>query len=101
MAWRRSCPLTCALFLPQTSHPPIGTCGYTEDEAIEKFGKDTLKIYKTKFTAMYHGARSSAASRSFAASLPPFSFGRLSVFHRALQFPTPLPFILIHPHWQP
>lgn len=35
------------------SHPPIGTVGLTEDEAREQFG-DTVKIYQTRFTAMYH-----------------------------------------------
>lgn len=25
------------------SHPPIGTVGLTEDQAIEKFGKDAIK----------------------------------------------------------
>lgn len=37
------------------SHPTIGTCGYTMPEAEEKFGKDNLKVYESKFTAMYHG----------------------------------------------
>eukprot|EP00730_Choanoeca_flexa_P013323 TRINITY_DN5193_c0_g1_i2.p1 TRINITY_DN5193_c0_g1~~TRINITY_DN5193_c0_g1_i2.p1 ORF type:complete len:455 (+),score=154.14 TRINITY_DN5193_c0_g1_i2:116-1480(+) len=36
------------------SHPPIGTCGYTEDEAKEKFGADNIKTYNAKFTPMYH-----------------------------------------------
>ncbi|KFO38188.1 glutathione reductase, mitochondrial isoform X2 [Fukomys damarensis] len=36
------------------SHPPIGTVGLTEDEAIHKFGKDNVKIYSTAFTPMYH-----------------------------------------------
>ncbi|EDQ85166.1 uncharacterized protein MONBRDRAFT_38979 [Monosiga brevicollis MX1] len=36
------------------SHPPIGTCGFTEDEAREKFGSDNIKVYKATFTAMYH-----------------------------------------------
>ncbi len=35
------------------SHPPIGTVGLTEAEAREQFG-DTVKIYQTRFTAMYH-----------------------------------------------
>ena len=26
------------------SHPPIGTVGLTEPEAIEKYGKDNIKI---------------------------------------------------------
>ncbi|XP_028815580.1 glutathione reductase, mitochondrial [Denticeps clupeoides] len=36
------------------SHPPIGTVGYTEEEATKKWGKDNLKIYKTSFSPMYH-----------------------------------------------
>ncbi|HFQ13337.1 MAG TPA: glutathione-disulfide reductase [Gammaproteobacteria bacterium] len=35
------------------SHPPIGTIGLTEGEARDKYG-DTVKIYQTRFTAMYH-----------------------------------------------
>lgn len=36
------------------SHPPIGTVGMTEDEAIAKFG-DGVKVYETRFTPMLHG----------------------------------------------
>ncbi|KXN74018.1 glutathione reductase [Conidiobolus coronatus NRRL 28638] len=36
------------------SHPPSGSVGYSEDEAIEKFGKDQVKVYRSKFTAMYY-----------------------------------------------
>ncbi|KYQ90755.1 glutathione reductase [Tieghemostelium lacteum] len=36
------------------SHPPIGTVGMTEAEAIEKYGKDQVKSYNTKFTNMYY-----------------------------------------------
>jgi glutathione reductase (NADPH) len=34
-------------FIPTVvfSHPTVGTTGYTESEAIEKFGKDSLKVY--------------------------------------------------------
>jgi glutathione reductase (NADPH) len=35
------------------SHPPIGTVGLTEDEAIERFGSD-VKCYTTRFTNLYH-----------------------------------------------
>ena len=31
------------------SHPPIGTIGLTEPEAMERFGQDQLKIYQTRF----------------------------------------------------
>uniref|UniRef100_A0A8C6BGT6 Glutathione reductase, mitochondrial n=1 Tax=Monodon monoceros TaxID=40151 RepID=A0A8C6BGT6_MONMO len=36
------------------SHPPIGTVGLTEDEAIYKYGKENVKVYSTTFTPMYH-----------------------------------------------
>jgi glutathione reductase (NADPH) len=35
------------------SHPPIGTVGLTEAQAIEKHG-DSIKIYQTSFTAMFN-----------------------------------------------
>lgn len=35
------------------SHPPIGTVGLTEAQAIEKHG-DLIKVYQTSFTAMYN-----------------------------------------------
>lgn len=36
------------------SHPPIGTIGLTEEEAIATYGKENLKIYSAKFGNMYH-----------------------------------------------
>ncbi len=35
------------------SHPPMGTVGLTEDQAVEQFG-DTVKIYTSVFTPMFH-----------------------------------------------
>jgi glutathione reductase (NADPH) len=35
------------------SHPPIGSVGMTEAEARAQYG-DAIKIYRTKFTPMYH-----------------------------------------------
>lgn len=35
------------------SHPAIGSVGMTEEEAIEAFGKDDIKIYQSSFTSMY------------------------------------------------
>jgi len=35
------------------THPPIGTVGLTEDEARKQHG-DAVKIYQTRFTAMYN-----------------------------------------------
>ncbi|XP_030622066.1 glutathione reductase, mitochondrial [Chanos chanos] len=36
------------------SHPPIGTVGFTEDEAVKSWGKEKVKVYTTSFTPMYH-----------------------------------------------
>lgn len=36
------------------SHPEVGTTGLTEPEARERFGNDKVKIYRTRFTAMYY-----------------------------------------------
>lgn len=35
------------------SHPPIGTIGLTEPEAIAQYGEENIKVYKSGFTAMY------------------------------------------------
>ena len=37
------------------SHPPIGTVGLTEKQAIERYGEDNLKIYKSKFANLHYG----------------------------------------------
>ncbi|ODV90492.1 hypothetical protein CANCADRAFT_57000 [Tortispora caseinolytica NRRL Y-17796] len=36
------------------SHPEAGSVGLSEKAAIEKFGKDQVKVYKTKFNGMYY-----------------------------------------------
>ncbi|KAI0203179.1 putative glutathione protein [Astrocystis sublimbata] len=36
------------------SHPEVGSIGLSEPEAIEKYGKENLKVYTTNFTAMYY-----------------------------------------------
>ena len=36
------------------SHPPIGTIGFTESEAIAAYGAGEVKIYEAAFTPMYH-----------------------------------------------
>jgi len=36
------------------SHPPIGSIGLTEKEAVQQFGEENLTIYETKFSPMYH-----------------------------------------------
>ena len=35
------------------SHPPIGTVGLTEPQAIAQYGAENVKVYKSSFTAMY------------------------------------------------
>lgn len=35
------------------SHPPIGTVGLTEPKAIEIYGVENVKVYKSSFTPMY------------------------------------------------
>jgi len=37
------------------SHPPIGTIGLTEQEAIEKYGPANIKVYRSKFSNLYYG----------------------------------------------
>lgn len=36
------------------SHPTVGTIGLTEPQAIEKYGKDNLKIYNSTFVNLYY-----------------------------------------------
>ncbi|KAF2839240.1 glutathione reductase [Patellaria atrata CBS 101060] len=36
------------------SHPEVGTVGLTEPQAIEQYGKENIKVYTTKFTAMFY-----------------------------------------------
>jgi glutathione reductase (NADPH) len=36
------------------SHPPIGTVGLTEAEAVAACGANEVKVYQTSFTPMYH-----------------------------------------------
>jgi len=35
------------------SHPPIGTVGLSEAEAVAEYGKNNIKIYKNTFVDMY------------------------------------------------
>ncbi|KLV07351.1 glutathione reductase [Photobacterium aquae] len=35
------------------SHPPIGTIGLSEPDAIALYGEDNVKVYTSSFTAMY------------------------------------------------
>lgn len=36
------------------AHPEVGAIGLTEPQAIEKYGKENIKVYNTSFTAMYY-----------------------------------------------
>jgi glutathione reductase (NADPH) len=36
------------------SHPPIGTVGLTEPDAVQRFGAAAVKVYETRFTPMLH-----------------------------------------------
>lgn len=36
------------------SHPEAGSIGLTEKEAMDKYGEKNIKIYKSRFTAMYY-----------------------------------------------
>ena len=36
------------------SHPPIGTIGLSERDAVKQYGKDKVFKYQAKFTNMYH-----------------------------------------------
>jgi len=37
------------------SHPTIGTLGVSEKVAIEKYGEDNIKTYKSEFANLYYG----------------------------------------------
>jgi len=37
------------------SHPPIGTIGLTEPEAVAKHGIENVKIYRSRFANLYYG----------------------------------------------
>ena len=38
------------------SHPPIGTCGLTETDAVAKYGRENLKMYSSDFVNLYYGS---------------------------------------------
>src|SRR5690554_4945804 len=46
------------------SHPPIGTVGLTEQEAIEKYG-ESVKVYRSQFAAMYNAVTPHRALSTF------------------------------------
>jgi glutathione reductase (NADPH) len=37
------------------SHPPIGTIGLTETEAVAKYGEENVKVYRSVFSNLYYG----------------------------------------------
>src|SRR5262249_25368234 len=36
------------------SHPPFGSVGLSEAQAVERFGAAAIKVYEAHFTPMYH-----------------------------------------------
>ena len=36
------------------SQPPVGTCGLQYKDAIEKYGEDKVRVFKSEFTDMYY-----------------------------------------------
>lgn len=36
------------------SHPTIGTCGLTEEQAVKKYGAANLKVYRSTFVNLYY-----------------------------------------------
>jgi glutathione reductase (NADPH) len=46
------------------SHPTIGTVGLTEPQALEKYGKDNIKIYKSSFANLFYGIFDSDEKKS-------------------------------------
>ncbi|WP_258240981.1 MULTISPECIES: glutathione-disulfide reductase [Pseudidiomarina] len=47
------------------SHPPIGTVGLTEVEAVAKYGEGNVKVYRSKFAAMYNAVTPHRALSTF------------------------------------
>jgi glutathione reductase (NADPH) len=36
------------------AHPEVGSIGLSEPQAVEQYGKENIKVYKTDFSAMYY-----------------------------------------------
>ena len=37
------------------SHPPIGSIGLSEDEAIKKYGEENIKVYRSRSVNTFFG----------------------------------------------
>ena len=46
------------------THPPIGTVGMSEAQAVEEYGEDSIKIYTSSFTSM-HSSITSHKQKSY------------------------------------
>ena len=46
------------------SHPPIGTVGLSEPEAVEQFGAEAVKVYTSTFNPLYYGVKDHKVSAS-------------------------------------
>ncbi len=47
------------------SHPTIGSLGLSEAEAVEQYGADDIKVYKSQFAAMYNAITPHRALSTF------------------------------------
>jgi glutathione reductase (NADPH) len=47
------------------SHPPIGSLGLSESDAVEQYGADDIKVYKSQFAAMYNAVTPHRALSTF------------------------------------
>ena len=46
------------------SQPPIGTCGFSEEQAAEKYGAEGITVYESSFRPLKH-TLSGSAERTF------------------------------------
>lgn len=45
------------------SHPAIGTVGLTEEEAVKKYGREKVTLYRSKFINMWFSLRATQESK--------------------------------------